>query len=222
MNTIYLVRHGENKANITKEFSYKKVNYPLTPKGVIQAQQTAEYFLDKHIDAIYTSPLKRTRETAQIIGQALGLEPIVKEQFREVNVGSLEGMPPTKENWRLHNTILMSWFAGKPETFFPEGENLLMLRARMLDGLRQVVQEQPDKNVIIVGHGGIFSATIKDICPDFDLNLLRTQEYHNCAVSSFELETLEEQMTGRLKHWASHKHMRNEAAELVSGFIRTE
>lgn len=40
MNIIYLVRHGENKANLTKEFSYKKVDYPLTPKGVIQAQQT--------------------------------------------------------------------------------------------------------------------------------------------------------------------------------------
>ena len=43
-NTIYLVRHGENTANITKEFSYKLVDYSLTAKGVQQAEQTAEYF----------------------------------------------------------------------------------------------------------------------------------------------------------------------------------
>ena len=59
MNTLYLVRHGENRANLTKQFSYKTVDYPLTPKGVLQAQQTAEFFQDKQIDEIYASPLKR-------------------------------------------------------------------------------------------------------------------------------------------------------------------
>ncbi len=82
MNTIYLIRHGENKANLTREFSCKKVDYPLTPKGIIQAQQTAEYFRDKHIDEIYASPLKRARETAEIIAEALGLKVVVMEQFR--------------------------------------------------------------------------------------------------------------------------------------------
>ena len=37
MNRVYLVRHGENLAHLTKEFSYRKVDYPLTPKGVMQA-----------------------------------------------------------------------------------------------------------------------------------------------------------------------------------------
>ena len=58
-NTIYLVRHGENLANITKEFSHRLVDYSLTPKGIIQAEQTAAYFRDFHIDEIYSSPLKR-------------------------------------------------------------------------------------------------------------------------------------------------------------------
>jgi broad specificity phosphatase PhoE len=38
MTRVYLVRHGENKANITKEFSSRKVDYPLTPKGRLQAE----------------------------------------------------------------------------------------------------------------------------------------------------------------------------------------
>ena len=71
MHTIYWVRHGENKANITKEFSYKYVDYSLTPKGIQQAQQTARFFRNKNIQTIYTSPLKRAVETAEIIARAL-------------------------------------------------------------------------------------------------------------------------------------------------------
>ena len=37
MNRIYLVRHGENTANLTKEFSHRRVDYSLTPKGILQA-----------------------------------------------------------------------------------------------------------------------------------------------------------------------------------------
>jgi len=58
-NRLYLVRHGENLANLTKEFSYRQVDYSLTPKRVLQAQQTAACFTDKNIHEIYASPLKR-------------------------------------------------------------------------------------------------------------------------------------------------------------------
>ncbi len=46
MIKIYLVRHGENVANLTKEFSHRKVDHSLTPKGRLQAKQTAAYFKD--------------------------------------------------------------------------------------------------------------------------------------------------------------------------------
>ncbi len=104
-NTIYLVRHAENTANLTKEFSHRLVDYSLTPKGILQAQQTAEYFTDKNIDEIYSSPLKRARETADIIAQKLHLPVGVVEQFREVNVGSLEGRPPTPKIGRCMNAL---------------------------------------------------------------------------------------------------------------------
>src|SRR4051812_45611032 len=100
MTRLYLVRHGENLANLTKEFSYKLVVHSLTDKGVLQAGQTALYFMGKQIDAIYSSPLKRAAETAQIIAAELGLPITTMENFREVNVGDLERYPPTEENWR--------------------------------------------------------------------------------------------------------------------------
>ena len=114
MNTIYLVRHGENKANITKEFSYKKVDYPLTTKGILQAQQTADFFKDKAIDEVYASPLRRARETAEIIASTLDLQVTVIENFREVNVGALEGRPPDADNWAIHNRIVADWYGNAP------------------------------------------------------------------------------------------------------------
>ncbi len=60
---IYLVRHGENLANITKEFSYRTVDYPLTSKGALQAEQTAERFIGQGIGAIYASPLLRASDS---------------------------------------------------------------------------------------------------------------------------------------------------------------
>lgn len=217
MNTVYLIRHGENKANLTKEFSYKKVDYPLTPKGVIQAQQTAAYFKDKHIDEIYSSPLKRARETAEIIAQALGLKVVVMEQFREVNVGELEDRPPAAETWALHNRILGGWLDGHPEVPFPGGENYLQLLDRMREGIRQVVSNKSGKKIIIVAHGGIISATLRDLCQNVDLEELGRQENHNCSITEIALAHADGRLEGALKAWATHSHLSGAAAELVSG-----
>src|SRR5215472_16479183 len=100
-NILYLVRHGENPANLTKEFSYKLVDYSLTPKGVLQAEQTAAFFLRSiPLTAAYASPLKRAYETGEIIAQAQNLPVTALEEFREINVGEMEQRPPTEENWR--------------------------------------------------------------------------------------------------------------------------
>ena len=59
-NRLYLLRHGENPANLSKVFSNRHVDHPLTEKGILQAQQTADYFVGQELQAICTSPLKRS------------------------------------------------------------------------------------------------------------------------------------------------------------------
>lgn len=219
MNTIYLVRHGENTANLTGEFSCRHVDYSLTPKGILQAQQTAAFFKDKQIDEIYASPLKRTRETAAIIAQELNLPVTVVEYFREVNVGNLEFRPPTTENWELHNNIVFSWFAGQHERSFPEGENYVELLQRMREGLLEVTRGKEHKNIVIVGHGGIFTFTIKDICTNVDIQELVSQGNHNCSVTTIELENHDESLVGLLKGWALCTHLSDEAAKFVPAML---
>lgn len=217
MNRIYLVRHGENRANLTKEFSSRLVDYPLTEKGRLQAAQTAEFFRDKQIQAVYSSPLKRASETAQIISAALNLPVTILEQFRELDVGLLEQQPPTTEAWEEHNQVIGAWFEGHPERRFPGGENYYELLARMRSGLTQVLDGLQDQNLIIVGHGGIFTFTLPHLCPQVRPEDLRWVENHNCSITEILMRNENGNLHGELIRYAYHQHLGGAAAEFVSG-----
>jgi len=219
MNMLYLVRHGENTANLTREFSHRAVDYSLTPKSVLQARQTAEHFRHRRVDAIYSSPLKRALETAQIIGQAVGREPQVLEEFREVNVGVLESWPPTNESWAEHDRIIRAWLTDRPDLLFPGGENYHMLLGRMRAGVAEVLRGRRNEHVIVVGHGGIFTFTLKDMCRDIDLRTLMSQPSRNCSIT--EIEVLEDadahEPRGTLRSWSSYAHLSGEALPHIIG-----
>ena len=217
MNTLYLVRHGENRANITKEFSHTKVDYPLTEKGVLQARQTAEYFQDRHVDEVYSSPLKRALQTAEMIAATKGLPVTVIESLREVNSGSLEDTPPTEENWRIYLDTVQGWNEGRPEVALPGGENYYMLVDRIKRAIGEIVGDRDGRQIVVAGHGGIFTAAIGLLCKNVEADELRSAHYHNCAISEIEVErTPDGRLEGMLIGWAYCEHLSGSAAELVS------
>jgi broad specificity phosphatase PhoE len=227
VNTIYLVRHGENPANLTREFSHRRVDYPLTEKGVLQAQQTGAYLRDVGIDALYSSPLKRAAQTAAIVGEALGLPVTELEQLREVNVGRLEDEPPSEENWELHDRIVAAWRAGWHTVSFPGGEDYVSLLARMRSALRQALAEREAQRIVLVGHGGIFTATLKDICRLVAGDDPIYWNSHNCSITEIRMDTvgtidgtlgIEEvnvSVRGELVRFADCAHLTGEATPQV-------
>ena len=220
MNRLYWVRHGESVVNITKEMSHRLVDKPLTPKGVIQARQTADYFIDKNIDAIYCSPLKRAWETADIIAERLELPVIPLENFREVNIGDLERCPPDADGWALHMQIVSAWMAGDKTARFPGGEDGFELRKRILSGLRTALPQNGNAAILIVGHGGSFVSVVRDFCPDIELDWLKSAHMENCSITEIQFDHVE--LTGKLVSWASHDHLYGEAAELIPGIPRAD
>ncbi len=219
MNTLYLVRHGENPANINREFSYRKLDYWLTDLGIRQAEQTAAYFAaltggptGRRIDAIYSSPLKRAAQTAQIIGAATGHEVEIIEEFREINCGDFDGAPPTDAMWEHHDQILRSWRDGDLEVRFPGGEDYHTLLARVRSGLSQAITGRDGQHIVIVAHGGIVGASLKDLCADADHSVIWTVPNRNCAITEIELhadgvDAGIEQARGVLKRWAAAEHL---------------
>lgn len=217
MNRLYFVRHGESWSNINKQFSYRKVDLSLTPKGILQAQQAAEFFADKAINSIYASPMKRTTETAAILANYLGLTVISKENFREINTGDLEGKPLSPENWAFYSQAIQQWFYGQSEYRFPGGEDYFTLWNRTRDGLISILANKTEQNIVLVGHAGIFAVTLKDICTNIDIKWLSTAEMHNCSITELEIGVQDGVIAGKLISWASYEHLSGQAAELVAG-----
>jgi broad specificity phosphatase PhoE len=218
MNKIYLVRHGENQANPTKEFSCRKVDYPLTGKGRLQAGQTAAYFRGLPVHGVYASPLLRAVETAREIGQAVGLEVQVRENFRELNVGDLEELPPTPETWAIHNNVILQWLQGTREACFPGGENFWQASQRLVTGLEEILRAgKPGESYVIVAHGGIFFTGIGELCPDLNIDDIIHRVNHNCSISELDVTLQDGKIHGSLVRWADTSHLHGEAADLVSG-----
>jgi broad specificity phosphatase PhoE len=214
VNTLYFVRHGENRANLTREFSHRKIDYPLTERGIEQARQTAGYFRDKRITAVYASPLRRAAQTAQILAAPLGLDVTLVEEFREINVGDLEGQPPSDANWALHDQIYEDWFAGRAEARFPGGEDHPTLLARMATGLREVTRGRSGEWLVVVAHGGILVATVNALCANFRVESIAdargAARVPNCAITEFAIETPSDPDALprlMLRHWASCEHL---------------
>lgn len=221
MNTLYLVRHGENIANLTKEFSCRKVDYSLTAKGVLQAQQTGATFKSLPVDAIYASPLKRAAETAAIIAEVVGMPYTILETLREVDVGELEGQPPTVETWHRHNQVIAAWFQGDLERGFTGGENGLDLRVRFEHALNQMLNGRDGQHLVVVGHGGQFTFALPQLCPQVDLLVLLHRPNQNCSISKILVQRKNGTWEGELLSWSDFSHLSGLAAELIDGFVKS-
>ena len=113
-NKYYILRHGEAMSNIKRVISSWPETFenPLTKIGVETIKESAEKLKDKNIDLIFASDLLRTKQTANIIGKALKIEPEFDKRLREINFGVMNGGPITdldtrfkKEGERINKTM---------------------------------------------------------------------------------------------------------------------
>lgn len=215
MNRILLVRHGENRANLTKEFSHRAVDYPLTAKGRLQAAQTAASLKRYPVTQVFTSPLKRARETAKIIAAGVGVSVTVLEAFRETDVGVLEGQTPTEATWRQHDAIIGAWIAGDVAARFPGGESFPELLARVHEGYIQICEGRDEETVMLVAHGGSLGLPLLHFVPGLDRETLRA--HPNFAVSELSAAVQDSHLRLELLHWAACDHLSGEAAAFAPG-----
>jgi broad specificity phosphatase PhoE len=166
----YFVRHGESIANLLREFSNSGVKHPLTEKGVEQAYALARSLSGVEFEIIYSSPILRARQTAQVVSETLGIPVEVTEALREWNVGIYEGTTDPK-GWELHSSVQRDWFLhNKPESKMPGGESLIEIRDRFvpfIDGLIQRYKDS-DRNILCVAHGGLYMAMLPVIFMNVD------------------------------------------------------
>jgi 2,3-bisphosphoglycerate-dependent phosphoglycerate mutase len=164
MTTIYLVRHGESEANVRRIFSNGKVDLPLTDLGRRQAALATSWLTERGVSHVFTSPLLRARETAQIIAQRLEVDVTILEGLDEVRVGELDGSDDQR-NWDLHDQVLARWYEGHLDVAFPGGETLAEALARFEAALREISFRYPQGSVAAVTHGAVQLTVLPRLCP---------------------------------------------------------
>ena len=145
---IYYVRHGQTDWNLERKMQGGGTEKELNGTGIEQANETKKELENIKYDVIICSPMKRAKQTAEIINQGKEVETIIDERIRERKLGELEGHSITEEiekkiwDYDLNYQI-------------PNGENLHDFEKRILEFLEEIKQKYIDKTVLIVAHGGV-------------------------------------------------------------------
>lgn len=151
VTTIYLVRHCEARGNVDREF-HGSFDSDITDGGLIQLERLTERFRDISIDALYSSPLKRARLTADAINRHHGLPVRVDDRLKELNGGLWE-----KNKWAelpaLFPESSDAWGSRPHEFEAPEGETMRELYERMREALCEIAAAHEGQTVAVASHG---------------------------------------------------------------------
>ncbi len=162
VTVVYWARHGENVANLSRTFSSRVFDGDLTDRGIAQAQHLAEALraFGHNYGLLACSPLRRARQTAQIVSERLRL-PVEAEldDLREINVGDLDGRNDDSA-WQVYEATLAAWRSGQLSSRFAGGESGYELAARIGRALRTVAEQAGGDSAIVVAHGASIRAAV--------------------------------------------------------------
>lgn len=150
---IILIRHAETDFNYHGRWQ-GWVDIPLNKQGLKQAKKLAQRLKSEVVDALYTSDLKRSLQTAELVAEKLGIKPVKSEKLRERHMGILEGLTYNESETR-YKKILEKFFDHESEEFSGhEGETQKQVEERLKSFVDFLRSWHTDQTVMIVTHGG--------------------------------------------------------------------
>jgi len=150
MTKVYLVRHGQTDWN--KKLTFRgRIDVPLNEAGHREAKAISDALKDKNIGAIYTSPLRRSIETAQPIAKFFHLEIVPVQGLIDISYGNWEGLT-FSEVKKQYSDQYEKW-EKKPDLIrFPHGETLDEAKERSFRAFKDIIKENPGKSILIIPH----------------------------------------------------------------------
>ena len=179
---LFVVRHGETDLNVS-ELACGVSEAKLTEKGRMQAQALANRLQEdkakNNITTIYVSPLKRARDTAAYIEQALQLTAIPDARLQEIDFGDFEGKP-----WNNPDFL---YIHKNPFLTFPAGESFAKVAHRAYSIIEDIKHKHTgDGNILFVCHG-VLTAAIYTYFQPFSADELLRLDIKNCQLLEFNL-----------------------------------
>jgi probable phosphoglycerate mutase len=147
---LYMVRHGQTDASRENRFSGSS-DPPLTAVGEAMAEAFARAYASLKWDAIYTSPMRRTRQTADALVRLTGVQATVEDGLKEIEYGEWEGLrqEDVKQRWP---EAFEYWAADVASRGTPGGETAFHVAARAMRVVEAIRSRHRQGNVLIVSH----------------------------------------------------------------------
>jgi probable phosphoglycerate mutase len=191
---LLLIRHAEAEGMASSEaIEPKDIDLPLTPRGRAQAAALSARLKYRELGAIYASPLRRARETADVLAEATGLAVSEDPRLREVEIA---GVGPVA----MHDLAEIA-IANGGWSHLPGTESSHDIRARMHEALNAIVAAHPGERVAVISHAGAINAylaSLLDLRSDFffpagntSISVVRARDDRRLLVTVNEIAHLE-------------------------------
>lgn len=182
MVTLLLIRHGQTSWNAAGRWQ-GHTDVPLNAVGREQARLLAQRLVEWPVAALYSSDLKRAAETATIVGEALGLEPMREPVWRERHGGAFQGLT----GGEIAEEHPEAWTALQQGVVAPPGgESSQALHERVTGAFDRLVEKHRGEVVAVISHGGTIRTLVAHVLqlpPDRDP---RISVRHNTGISIIE------------------------------------
>lgn len=154
-----LLRHGETPLSIERRFSGRG-DVALTDRGQAQATAAAERLATAGIDAIVSSPLRRTQQTAAAVAERLGLDVSIEEGFAETDFGDWEGLT-FGEIGKASPEALREWLDDQ-SIAPPGGESMNAVAARVAEARARTIAAHSGQTIVVVSHVTPIKSMLRD------------------------------------------------------------
>ncbi|NLM05193.1 MAG: histidine phosphatase family protein [Clostridiales bacterium] len=185
MIRLYLVRHGQTVDNHSERLSGWS-DTKLSDLGKKQVKNVGEAFKKIDLDYIYTSDLRRAKDTALAIYEGRDIPFIELKSLREIHFGDLEGhtLDELRENYPQ---IYAGLEKDNEKTKFPNGESLEDMHNRVSKVVDEILEEHNGKNILLVAHSGVIRSIIAHLITG-DIRHHWNFKIDNCSISIIECE----------------------------------
>ena len=189
MAAFLLVRHGTTDW-VDKEYLHGISDVPLNAKGRAQAADAAAALKGCGAVKMYASSLSRCMQTAAIIGESVGLEPIPTDDLVEIDFGWLEGRK-IRDHDRGEYGKLVEWIDNKMFTLVRvlSGESKKHFARRILKAWDEIVAADPSGTTLIVTHSGVINTIMIHYFGRQHMN--NGETYHRvspCSITELEID----------------------------------
>jgi broad specificity phosphatase PhoE len=150
VTTVYLARHGQSDWNAELRWQ-GHADRPLTELGRKQAGELAEHLTAVKLAAVYSSDLRRARDTAEAVARLHGLAVQVVVDLREVDVGSWSGLTRAEVRARFPEGF-RRWTEGGQG--WEDGESYEHMAERVVRAVLRLAHEHEAETILVVSHGG--------------------------------------------------------------------